>query len=192
MRPLQVLVRTAFEYQLPFAMEYVDRDAVRTRPRLKLPAVTVQQRIESIVGLMPGFRVSFSNGLVDVYSPIARSDPSNLLNSVLPEFKVRHLDAGLASPAVFGDLVALVNPGTGSGGSFAGVGGPSVTIDAHNIRVYEALNRIVAEQGHSMWVVGIPPEKLSTLSGDLWHFYILNSALEPTVVGRLLALFPKR
>ncbi|MGH9453666.1 MAG: hypothetical protein ACRD2O_06805 [Terriglobia bacterium] len=190
--PIQALVHTAFEHQLPFALEYIDRDAVKVQPQLKLPAATVRQRIGSLVGLVPGFRVSFANGLVDVYSPAARADSSNLLNVVLHRFTVQHLDAGLAAHGVRDGLVAQIANEPGGFASIAGVAGPPVTIDARDIRVYEVLNRIVAEQGHSMWVVGVPPEKLSKLDGDLWHFYGLYPVFESTVVERLLGLFPKQ
>ena len=190
--PIQVLIRTAIKCQLPFALEYVDRDAMRVQPQLKLPAATAQSRIELLVGMMPGFKVSFSDGLVDVYALAARSDPSNLLNVVLPHFKVQGEDAGIASSEAFEALLAQERPGTGLVGSFAGVGGERVTIDAHYVRVYEILNMIVSEQGHSMWVVGAPPDKLSKLDGNLWHFYTLYPDVQPTVVERLLNLFPKR
>ncbi|MGH9455501.1 MAG: hypothetical protein ACRD2O_16190 [Terriglobia bacterium] len=188
--PIHALIHTVFEYQLPFALEYVDRNAVKVEPRIKLPQGTVQKRIESLVRMLPGFSVSFSSGLVDVYSPAARAEASNLLNVVLPHFKVQHLDAGLADAMVFDALVAQKTRNAGVFNEAAGAGGPPLTIDAHNIRVYEALNRVVSEQGHSMWIVGAPPEKLSKLDGDLWHFHILNSALEPVVAGGLLDLFP--
>jgi len=190
--PVQTLIHTALRYQLPFALEYVDRDAMELRPRLKLPAATVQQRIELLVGMLPGLKVSFSGGLVDVYALAARSDPSNLLNTVLRQFKAQRVDAGLADSMLHGALLAQLMPTTGFGGSFGGVGGSPVTIDAHNVRVYEALNMIVSEQGHSMWVVGVPPDKLSKLDGNLWRFYGLYPGLEQTVVERLLNLFPMR
>jgi hypothetical protein len=190
---IQVLIHGIFAARIPFALEYVDRAAVTPRPRLRLPQQTLERRLESVVGMMPGFKVSFAGGLVDVYSPAARSDSSDLLNVLLPSFKVQGMDAGFANAAAFDALTVRELPGSGGAlHSTGGIGGSRVTVDARSVPVYEVLNKIVSEQGHSLWVVGVPPDKLSKLSGNLWYFYGFDSVLEQTVIERLVNLFPGR
>ena len=48
--------------------------------------------VEAIVKQDQQYRVSFSNGIVDVFSPRARDDPSNLLNKVLKDFSVTEME----------------------------------------------------------------------------------------------------
>ena len=60
------MVDLAYEYRLPMALEYVDRD-VTTRPlNLQFRNQPVQQILEAIIRQAPKFRVSFSQGLVDI------------------------------------------------------------------------------------------------------------------------------
>lgn len=190
--PVRVLIHTAIQYQLPLALEFADWDAVKPVPRIKLPPGQVRQRIESLVAMIPGFRVSFSNSLVDVYFPPARADSSNLLNTRLRGFQVQDVDAGLAAAMVHGALLAQERPQSILANSSAGVGGTPVSVDAHNAPVYEVLNGLVSQQGSSLWVVGAPPGQLQNINADLWRFYPLSVALEPIIVERVEGLFRRR
>lgn len=172
------LLDLAYEYELPIGLEYLDRDAV-TRP------ITLQLRDDSVRGLLvalvqqdPEYRVSFSDGLVDIYSPKARDDPSNLLNKPIKEFAVTDMDTHRADMELLCELAREAVPAGGCGGSIAvGQWGPlRITVHLHNSKVHEILNAIVAQNGKAAWTVMTPPNKLSKIPfGGLWHIYPLEA-----------------
>ncbi len=187
---VQNLLGIVYRFQLPLALEYVDPRAVTEPSGMVLRDVTARQAIEALVQRLPEYRVSFSNGLVDIYSPKARTDNSNLLNVTIPCLEVSRMDASMASEMVFDALATA----TGFRGpifhSVAGAGGKQVTISVRQMKVYEILNKIVSMQGKSVWVVSVPPNKLSRLQGNLWHLYSLDPSSESIIAVRLRDLFP--
>jgi hypothetical protein len=56
---------------------------------------------EAIVKKDQQYRVSFSNGVVDIFSPGAREDRSNLLNKVLKDFSVTEMETRQADFQLF-------------------------------------------------------------------------------------------
>jgi hypothetical protein len=57
--------------------------------------------VEAIVKESPQYRVSFSNGIVDIFSPLAREDSYNLLNKVMTDFSVTEMETRSADFQVF-------------------------------------------------------------------------------------------
>ena len=93
---MESLLRLAYEYEIPMALESVTREAVRTPLNLRLKDRTLKDVIVAIVHAEPGFRVDFTDSLVDVYSPGARLDPTNPLNMTVREYDVTKMDTHLA------------------------------------------------------------------------------------------------
>jgi hypothetical protein len=68
------VIELAYKYQVPMAIEYADREAT-TRPlNLEFHNRSFRGMVEAIVKEDPQYRVSFSNGIVDIFSPMARED----------------------------------------------------------------------------------------------------------------------
>src|SRR5579872_685138 len=85
----EALVDLAYEYKIPTGLEYVDRAAVTQPLAVKAHDEPLRRVIELLVAQLPGYRVAFTGGLVDVYSPAARDKSSNILNTVLADFQVQ-------------------------------------------------------------------------------------------------------
>ena len=139
------MIELAYEYQIPMAIEYADREAT-TRPiNLEFHNKSLREMVEAIVKQNQQYRVSFSNGIVDVFSPRARDDPSNLLNKVLKDFSVTEMETREADFQLF-CAVAQAAGSQGCGGSLAvGQWEPfRITLHMQNARTYEILNAIVA------------------------------------------------
>lgn len=187
---VEALLDIAYRYRVPFALEYVDRGAATKPLGFVVSRATVRTAIKALVRSRPEYSVTFSGGIVDVYSPRARADRSNFLNTEIPRFDSPSADLALVGGMLYGAVLNTIGPPTGFGGSFAGTGGPQVAIHARGLKVFEILNRLVAQQGRSIWVVSVAPTGLSRLGGELWHIYPLDPALEPVVVERLQGLFP--
>ena len=84
------IVELAFAYQLPTAIEYADREA-STRPLdLQFQNESVRRSLASITEQVPGYSVSFSGGIVDVFATKGREDPSNVLNTSSRTLKSRN------------------------------------------------------------------------------------------------------
>jgi hypothetical protein len=181
------VVDLAYRFQLPMAVEYADRDAT-TRPLdLQFHNESVRGILEAIVRQAPQYRVSFSEGIVDIFAPKAREDTSNLLNKVIKDFSLAEMETREADFQLFCALAHEVKS-QGCGGSLAvGQWEPlRITVHLQNAKVYEVLNAIVAQNGKAIWTVTASPEKLSNLqSGGIWYIYPLQQPFEATVSERL-------
>jgi len=191
-RPMaDVAVQIAYKYKLPMAIEHVDLDALRKPLRLTLKGQSVRQVIAAIVASVPGYQVDFSRGLVDIYSPAARRDPSNLLNMQIPRFEVDGLDTHLADAQLLCDIGRQLHGHSGCGGSVAGGqwGKRKITLHLDNRRVYEILNAIVAQNGEALWVpIAQPKEGSPLITGNFWYIYPLDPPFERSAVERLREL----
>ncbi len=182
------VIDLAYEYELPTAIEYIDHDAT-TRP------INLQFRDESVRGILmaiilqiPEYRVSFFDGMVDVYVPKGRQDSSNLFNKVIKDFAVSELDTHRADMELVCTLARDLVPPGGCGGSIAvgQWGSLKITLHLHNATVFEILNAIVAQNGKAVWAVMAPPDKLSKIPiGGLWHVYPLEPSYRSGVLERL-------
>ena len=95
------VIELAYEYQVPMAIEYADHEAT-TRPiNLEFHNKSLREMVEAIVKQDQEYRVSFSNGVVDIFSPRAREDRSNLLNKVLKDFSVTEMETREADFQLF-------------------------------------------------------------------------------------------
>jgi hypothetical protein len=182
------VVELAFAYELPTAIEYADREAA-TRPlNLDFQNKSVRWILQAIIEQVPGYSVTFSGGIVDVFTARGREDPSNLLNAVIKNFDVSELETRLADAELFCALSHEVTPSGGCGGSMVpGEWGPlRITLHLQNAKVYEVLNAIVAENGKAIWTVMVRPAQLSKLQvGGIWYIYPLQQPFKAGVSERL-------
>ena len=182
------VVELAFAYELPTAIEYADREAA-TRPlNLDFQNKSVRWILQAIIEQLPGYSVSFSGGIVDVFAARGREDPSNLLNTVIKNFEVSELDTDQADMELFCALSHEIMPSGGCGGSHpVGQWGPlKITLHLQNAKVYEVLNALVAENGKAIWTVMVRPDKLSKLQvGGIWYVYPLQRPFKAVVSERL-------
>jgi hypothetical protein len=185
------LIDLAYGYELPMGIEYLDRKAATQPINLELRNESVRGILLAIVQQVPEYRVSFSDGVVDVYVPKAREDSSNLLNKVIKNFTVSELDTRRADMELLCALTREVIPSGGCGGSIAiGQWGPlKITIHVQNAKVYEIVNSIIALNGKAVWTVMAPPEKLSKIPvGGLWHIYPIEPPFKSAVLDKLTSV----
>ncbi len=185
------LIDLAYEYELPMGIEYLDRKAATQPINLELRNESVRGILLAIIQQVPEYKVSFSDGVVDVYVPKAREDSSNLLNKVIRNFAVSELDTRRADVELLCALTREVMPSGGCGGSIAiGQWGPlKITVHVQNAKVYEIVNLIVAQNGKAVWTVMAPPEKLSKIPvGGLWHIYPIEPPFKSAVLDKLASL----
>jgi hypothetical protein len=191
---IEGLFDLAYEYRLPLGIEYIDADLLRRPFKVELGNVSVRVAIESLVKHLPEYRVSFSDGLVDLYSPRARRNRSNILNMTMAHFQVSRVDALEASHRLWGEVFVRLHPGQGFAGHVPygalAPSDPRVTLNLENRKVYEILNAIVAADGEAMWLVQHPPRGLSYFEGNLWYVYNLNPAGKDFIIAPLRELFP--
>lgn len=178
----------AYQYELPLGLEYLDQTAVTRAINLKLQDASVRSVLIELIQQNPQYQVSFSNGLVDIYSPKAREDSSNLFNRVMKDFTVANVDTHRADAELFCQLARNLSPNAGCGGSVAigQWGSLKVNIDRHNAKIYEILNEIVAQNGKAVWSVMVPPTKMSAIPfGGLWHIYPLQPPFKDDLLSHL-------
>jgi hypothetical protein len=181
----------AYEHELPLGIEYIDDEAATKPINVELRNESVRGIIEAIVQLAPEYRVSFSDGLVDIYAPKAREDPSNLLNKIIKNFAVTEMDTHRADMELFCALSREIAPAGGCGGSIAaGQWGPlRITLHLQNATIYEIVNAITAQNGKAVWTVIAPAGNLSKIPvGGLWHIYPLDPPFKDAVLLKLTSI----
>ena len=183
------VVELAYKYQVPMAIEYADREAT-TRPlNFDFHNKSFRGIVEAITKEDPQYRVSFSNGIVDIFSPMAREDSSNLLNTVMKDFSVTEMETRLADSQLFCALVQSVASGGCAGSSAVGQWEPlRITLHMHTAKVYEILNAIVAQNGRAIWTV--TASNLTSLPQccGIWYIYPLQEPFKSVVSERLVRM----
>lgn len=191
-KPLvEIVLDLAYQYKLPMGLEYVDQAAATQPINLSFHNRPVRDVLAAIVGELPEYRMTVS-GLVQIYSPRARMDPSNLLNRTMRNFDLVNEDTHRASADLHCALARELNPHMGC---FVSIGGGQwgalkVTIHARNAKVYQIIDEIVTQNGSAVWTVLVPPSKLTTIPRDLWYIYPLDPAFQQVAVDSLTHLFP--
>lgn len=179
------VIELAYKYQVPMAIEYADWEATKRPLNLEFHKKSFRGIVEAIVKEDPQYQVSFSNGIVDIFSPTAREDGSNLLNKIMKDFSVTEMETRRADFQLFCALTQ-----SGCAGSLAvGQWDPlRNTLHMHNARVYEILNAIVAQNGRAIWTV--TASNLASLPQccGLWYIYPLEEPFKSTVSDRLVRM----
>jgi hypothetical protein len=185
---IATLVDLAYEFELPMGIEYIDRESV-TRPlELEFRDDPLGDIITALVAHQPEYRVSFVGGVVQIYSPQARDDPSNPLNKPIKDFSVIAVDTRDADLQLACALSRELAPSANCGGSITnGQWGPlKITMHLQNAKVFEVLDAIVQQNGQAIWIVTALPERLSkTQTGGLWHVYPLQVPFRASVLEKL-------
>ena len=177
----------AYCYGLPTAIEYADRDAAHRTLNLKFHDQSLRLVLEALVSQTPEYRMEFSEGVVDVYSPRARADSSNVLNSVIRDYSVTQMETRKADFELFCQLGKKLG-GKWCGGSLAiGQWEPKrISLHLQNAKAYEVINAIVAQNGEAIWTVTARPDRMSKIQeGGSWYIYPLEQGYEATVMEKL-------
>jgi hypothetical protein len=177
---VQSVVDLVFEYRLPTAIEYADREASTRKLNLQFHDESVRSILENIIQQNSEYRVNFEEEIVDIFSAKAREDPSNLFNKAIHNFEVTQVDTHQADA----ELLCALGREAGSevcGGSLAIGQWPQVKITLHlqNAKVYQVLNAIAAQNGEAIWtVIARPPtyQNFNQTSGTFTH---CNNLSEP-------------
>jgi hypothetical protein len=191
-----VVLALAYEHQLPLALECVTRDAVQKPLELHARGQKLRDVIATLTASVPGCRVDLSHGLVDVYSPEARTDSSDLFNMVVPEYRVAGVDTDMADTMLLCTLGRRLYPrSAGCGGSTAGDqwGHVKITLEMRNAKVYQILNAIVAQNGRAVWTPmrtsKTPAEGNRGYLTNFWNIYPLDPDFERAVAMNVRGLF---
>jgi hypothetical protein len=185
---LQCVVDLAFQYKLPGAIEYAGGGGATRKLELQFEDETVRSMLEKLVKQNAGYRVDFSGGIVDVFSPRARQDAENPFNEVIRDVSVRDVDTHQADA----DLLCALGRQRGGQVCTASIAKgqwPNVKITLHmqNAKVYEILNAIVAQNGEAIWAVTYWPEEYYKRNENFWYVYALEEAFRETVYEGLVA-----
>lgn len=189
---VECVLGLAYDYHFPMGLEYVDRNAVRQHLAVRMHGATVRDVLTALVSRLPEYRVGLSGGVVHLYSPKARDDPSNLMNTVISDFEVNEVDTRQADFKLFVALARKLGKQQAVVGSIAvgAWGSKKITLHLRGARVHEILDAIVAANGVAVWTVRAPAEKLSVLDGTRWYIYPLELPWKEIVSRELQALYP--
>ena len=177
----------AYCYGLPAAIEYVDRDAAHRPLNVSFHDESIRGILGGLLQLTPEYRVDFSDGIVDVYSPRARADSSNVMNTIIANFEVSQMETRQADFTLFCDVAKKLHKGWCGGSIAVGAWEPTrISLHVQNAKVYEVINAIVAENGRAIWTVTAPPDRMAKIQdGGSWYISPLEAPYEEDVLRRL-------
>lgn len=189
-RPLvRAVLDLADQYQLPLGIEYVDSEAMWRPLNLKLSNKSVHEILEALVAQLPQYALRVSSGVVEIYSPKARADRSNLLNTVLNHFETSGQSPRMTSWSIHASMMSERHQMPNLAGSVLEPGHePKITLNLKERKVYEILDALVAQNGESLWVTLVPPKKLSEPGPKLWEVYHLGA--RDLIMSDLKRAFP--
>ncbi len=190
---MDIVLSLAYKYELPIGIEYVDQNSVSRPLKIVLSNNSVRESLRDAVSKLPEYRVSFSNGIIQLYSNRARLDRSNLLNTVIKRVDLSGSDPVMVSANLFALLHRQIRPqgAIAFSAPLGQLGSQKVAIHLRNAKVYEILDRIVADLGDAIWVVRVPPARLSDLNGTLWYIYPLSYNWKQIALDDAESLFPE-
>jgi hypothetical protein len=185
----------AYRYRLPMGLEYINRDIVWRPVKLRVENKSLASIVQSLIAATHSdLKVDFSSGLIDVYKPEIRSNPRNVLNTMIAKFQLKGVGPEFASIYLAGSLQAIYQPGTAFGGSFPGgpFGKGRLSFNLQNMPAYKILNHICAESGDHLWTVSVPPSKLEKFGPNMWRIAPLDLPHQIMVLNDLKKVFPQR
>ena len=186
-----IVLELSCSHKIPLAIEYADYSSTKEPINLRFTNQSLREIFVGVVSKVPTYRVSFSDGLVTIYSPAARADKSNLLNTTIQRFSVTQRDTREAETELFCALQRETKSGNVCTGSTAPGqwGAKKITVDMLNVKVYEILNAVIAQNGEAVWTVAVSPAQLSKLpAGELWHIYPLEEQFKTVALERLVKI----
>lgn len=143
---------------IPIGIEYIDKAAFQQRINANVRERNVRQILDVITHPL-GYRWWMSGPGVLVTHDGALVGKSNLLNTRIPQFRIRQTSMHEASLALYLHLYFVLNPkssgiaGDSPGGNLAFRVGP---FDLKNATVRDILNQIVSQHSNGAWVVQQP------------------------------------
>src|SRR5437879_3808087 len=106
---VRIILDLAYEYQLPLGLEYVDAEAMERPLSVKLQNKRVRDILQDVLALLPQYRLKVTPLILEIYSPKARTDSSNLLNTSIDNFKCLDQSPRMASVAVYSAMMSQIH-----------------------------------------------------------------------------------
>src|SRR5437762_9158326 len=138
---IESVLSIAYKHELPIGIEYVNREAL-TRPiNLRFQKESIREILVAITRQIPGYQIAFSDGLVDIFLPQERKDPSNLLNRVIKDFNITERDTAEVNAELACALAQAIDSSKVCMNSIAKgqLGKRKITIHLRNAKVYELI-----------------------------------------------------
>lgn len=168
--PVDRLVEVAQRFNIPMAVEWVDREGTITSEK-KRPTRnrTVRRLIEEIIGKPSDYVVEVEGGLLRIYSSTAALHPFNFLNIRLDDYSVKDGDLFDAEDRLRWAIRFTLEPEkylNGFGGGYGHGAGDvfeikKFTLSGSDLTIREVLNQIILAQGNALWVAVIKNDYLN-------------------------------
>jgi hypothetical protein len=174
---IPTLLKIASDYGLPMGIEKVVKQSVGEPITVRLASGTVATLLDIAVSQLSDYSWATDHGAVEVYGVEEFSNPSNLLNNMVPSFSVNNEtldDANMKLRNIF--FVATQNPSGAYAGSYIGtpqLGDQRISLNVENATIRSILNRLAALHAEAVWIARVSPERLTQRplpTAGLWRF----------------------
>ena len=156
------LVRVSNDFQIPMGIVWINTPTALAERSFTWKDATVEQLIEAIAKMQPGYQVRATNGMVHIFAPGAILDPESFLRLQIKSFRVEGDLTELASLR----LHNLITPPRYSGFSAAANMDPRINLDLRDSTVEGVLDALVlASSKRKIWVVTFLDSKAVTPKG---------------------------
>jgi hypothetical protein len=154
----QALSRLGSQCDIPLAIQRV---AGEVEPIISIEAYsgTVEILLRQIAAASPRYNIDYYNGVLHIVAKQLDSDPRNVMNSHLTEFRITAVQASRASLIVQEQVrrqagASPQSPGGSAGHVVSGLGDKSLTLFLRHPRISDILDAIV-KQTRGMWIVSM-------------------------------------
>ena len=191
------LIQVAQHYKIPMGIEWVIKPEEKEVKLVPGGAPTVLSLLNLILQATPDYSLTVRRGVVHVSDNRYTVDSRNFLNLRIGAFSLTKADVYNAEAELRFKIHVTVNPERYAYGSNGGYGsGPrdennlnirNITFSGKNLTVRNILNRIVAANGHTLWVVNIGPSRMMK---DVQFFAQLDATQEVDFIWKIIPFTP--
>lgn len=194
--PVDQIVTIAQRHQIPIAIEWLDRPAVKQAKRIDGKQAVISM-LRNIVERHPWEEINTDGSLLRISSPEMARSTRNFLNLRIPSFTTENqdlTDAGcLLGSSIRRQLHPEKYPYYSQGGVYS-CGGPGYeelvakgyTVTMYSATVREILDSFVNFRQNVLWVVRLHPEDL--IDGRRETTSETDTTIDPRIVWSLLPL----
>lgn len=162
------LIQVAQHYKIPMGIEWVIQpEKEHVKP---IAGSTVMTLLSSILQSAPNYSITVRNGVVNVSDSRYTRDSRNFLNLLIGEFSQNKANVFGASAELRFKIHRVLHPERFVGGSTQGYGYGvpdehgldigNISFSAKDATVRDILDRIVAANGNTLWLVNIAPSRM--------------------------------
>ena len=167
--PVEQLVEVAQQFEIPMAIEWLERSNAKPQSVVPLSGGSVLQLLQAILQQLPEHELVVEDRMLRVFSPAVVSHSFNFLNLRISSYQVTDESLLGAQAMLRTKINMILYPELYKHGHAGGYGGASdsvfwvrnMSLSGRGSTIREILTKIAEANGNALWVVRLSPEELA-------------------------------